>query len=48
MRVHSRSRQPFAVLAAVSFTLAACGGDKTKDQAAGSRRRAGGVRRAWR
>ncbi len=36
MRVHSRSRQPFAVLAAVSFTIAACGGDKTKDQAAGT------------
>ena len=34
MRVHSRRRQLIALLTATA-TLAACGGDKTKDQAAG-------------
>ena len=34
MRVHSRSRQLIALLTSTA-TLAACGGDKTKDQAAG-------------
>jgi len=33
MRVHSRSRQLFAMLAG-TITLSACGGDKAKDQAA--------------
>ena len=36
MRVHSRSRQLQAVLAATSVALVACGGDKPKDQAAGT------------